>query len=284
MRRNEEIKSGYCMGRFLGEIVSNGIIHPDLQLSNIGFGQSGLVILDYADAEKIKIPDELSSHIIDRFSSSIFPLIDEFPDYTSKSSLITGFSARGGILADIILSNCRNSGFLSFEFLEQKPTYTNETYTPEQEINNQIVIGLIKEWCENDVDRLVGKNCDSLVKYGFSPERSSISSANRYYLDRHYYAFNYCMLPDDQLPSFYANTGCSAYKHDHKYRAYGLLKKALPMLTGKWAPMYKFCKTCLNSTIHMKKMNPEYKNFIDEHLDMNYYELSWILDDFDSLS
>lgn len=282
MNSKDEMKLAYRYGYFASRIITEGIIHPDLQVENIGFGKSGMVLIDFADAEKIRIPDELSVQTIDRLSASLFPLFDHFTDYRQKSYVRAGFSARGGVLADIIMSNCRNNGFTSFTFLEKEQPMS--VFHPEESLNNRTTMDLIQEWCECPVEEVTEKNLTNLFAYGDAPERNAISSSNRYYLDRLFYASSFLEIPDDQLPALLANAGCSAFQQNKKYRAYGLLKKVLPLLSGQWLPLKKICTNCFNRVVHMKKLTPEYKGIIDEYIDRDYFELTWLLDDLDSIS
>ncbi|MDE6789626.1 MAG: hypothetical protein K2J47_09970 [Ruminococcus sp.] len=283
MSSTDEMQFAYCYGDFAGKIITGGIIHPDLQMKNIGFGKRGMKLIDFADAVKIQIPDDLSIHNINRLSSSLYPLFDSFPTYKGKSSFRAGFSARGGTLADIILTNCRNDGFASFSFLEKKPTNIASDFCLEQLLWNVRTSEIIKEWCAIPVEDIFGKNITSLYSYEVSEERNSISPLNRYFLDRYFYSCSYLGIPDDQLPALYANAGCSAFKYDKSYRAYGLLKKAIPMLSGKWQPMKQVVVDCFNKTIHTEKLNPEYMALIDAYIDRDYFELIWILDDLDAI-
>lgn len=281
MSSTDEMKVAFHYGEFAGKIITKGIIHPDLQMENIGFSERGMLLNDFADAEKIQIPNDLSVHNINRLSASLYPLFDSFPTYKDKSSFIAGFSSRGGALADIILMNCLNDGLASFSFIEKKPTNITFNFCLEQRLGNGRTSEIIKEWCDSPVEDIVGKNITSLFFYGASEERNSISLSNRYYLDRYFYSCSYLRIPADQLPALYANAGCSAFKYDKSYRAYGLLKKAIPMLSGKWQPLKKIVADCFNKTIHMKKLNSEYMALIDAYIDKDYFELTWFIDDLD---
>lgn len=281
MKTDEIQKMTYYYGNFAATTMLHGIIQPDMKMSNIGISDWGMVFNDFAEAAKIKIPEKLTAETLRRLSRSILPLFDCFPDYKTKSYLRAGFIARGGLLADIILHECMKKDFGSLMFFEGSLNKPITDYDAIECINRPNIEQALREWRSFPTEKAVETNLYNIGVYGNSSERNNISAFNRYYLDRYFYNRSYMEIPDNQYPSLLANAGCSAFKHDRKYRAYGLLKKALPLLNGQWKPLSKICKTCFNTTVHMKKLNLEVRTFIDEHINMDYFELTWILDDFD---
>lgn len=262
--------SAYYYGDFAADIILNGFIHPDMKKSNIGFRDNKMKFIDFAEMTEIKIPEQLTAETLRRLSRTIFPLFDDFQDYKSKSCLRAGFTARGGILADIILRECMKMGFGSLMFLEDSINMPSANFDAIEYISRPNIEQALREWMDFSIKEAV----ETILH---SP------SFNKYYLERYYYNCSFMNIPDDKYPVFLAKAGLCAFKYGRKYRAYGLLKKALILLN--WMePLYKICKENLNATIHLKKLKPELKAFIDSHIDMDYFELTWILDDFDLVS
>ena len=87
MKTDAAQKLTFLYGSFAASTMLNGIVQPDMQISNIGFTERGMVFTDFAEATKILIPDDLSKETMRRLSRSILPLFDCFPNYESKSSL-----------------------------------------------------------------------------------------------------------------------------------------------------------------------------------------------------
>lgn len=284
MKTDEIQKMTYYYGNFAATTMLHGIIQPDMKISNIGITDWGMVFNDFAEATKIQIPEELTVDSLRRLSRSILPLFDCFPDFKSKSYLRAGFIARGGLLADIILRECMRKDFGSLMFFEGGSFTSSAELDAIEYISQPIIEQALSEWVVFPSEQTVETNIQCAQQYWETDAREQISSFNRYFLDRYFYYRIYMEIPAGEYPALLAKAGCSAFKYDRKYRAYGLLKKALPLLTGGWKPFYKECKKNYNNTIHMKKLNPEIKAFIDEHIDMDYYELTWILDDFDLMS
>lgn len=284
MKTNEEKNQAFWYGVFAAQSILDGIIQPDMKKSNIGVFEDRMVFIDYADATKIHIPEELTAETLRRLSRSILPLFDSFPDFESKSYLRAGFTARGGILTDIIMHKCMDSGFFSLMFFKDAVKTDISEYNAYGEVSLPLTEQLINEWISFPTEKTVESYLNCARQYWISAERERISSFNRYFLDRFFYSCNYMEIPAGEFPALFANAGCSAFKHNRKYRAYGLLQKAIPLLNGGWKSLLKICKKNLNETIHMKNLNPEIKAFIDDHIDMDYFELTWILDDFDLMS
>ncbi len=268
-------------GMFAGDILNDGIIHPDMQLSNIGYSKHGLAFTDFADIKIINIPEDLNQEILRQLSSAILSFFNEFDDITLKSYVRAGFVAQGGILADIIMQNCRNNGFSSFTYTEQKPS-VNIPFNAESHTRNPINIQRISEWKNYSLDKI--KRYETMDKYEKSAERQKISSYNQYYLDRLFYTTSYLNIHESNIPSLLFNAGISALKHEHSYRAYGLLTKAIPLLCGKWQPLKKITTEILMRLKHMCCLDNEFIKIIKENLDKDFVELTWILDDLDALN
>lgn len=274
----------YQYGEFAASTMISGVIHPDMQLSNIGWSNDAVMkFIDYADIIKIRIPEDLTTETLRRLSRSIFPLFDSFPDLKSKSYVRAGFIAEGGILADVILHECMKKGFGNFMFFEDGIVKMNEDYDVIKYIRTPVIEQAIREWKDFPVEKTL-KYLDNLDHYNKSTIRNKISPFNLYFLDRFYFIRSYMEIPDDQYPVLLVNAGLSAFMQNKKYRAYGLLKKAMLLLNGQNQPLFKNCKNYFNKTVHTKKLNPEMRSFIDNHIDLDYFELTWVLDDFDLMS
>lgn len=272
----------YLLGVFASDIIrKKEIIHPDMQLSNIGYSEHGLCFTDFADIKIINIPEDLNQNTIRQLSSAILSIFNEFDNAKAKSYIRAGFIANGGILSDIIMQNCRNNGFSSFTYTEQKPS-VNIPFNAESHTRNPINIQRISEWKNYSLDRI--RRYEMIEKYKNSSERKRISSYNQYYLDRLFYMHNYLNILESDIPLLLVNAGLSAFKYEHNYRAYGLLTKAMPLLCGKWQPLKKITTEILIQLKLMCRLDNEFIKSIKENLDKDFVELTWILDDLDALN
>lgn len=104
----------YNLGEFVADGMLNGIMHPDMQLVNIGQRDGQFIFIDFADIMQIDIPNCLSPNICEQLTQCLVPLIEDMKDSFSKLSCFRmGFIARGGVLGHAIFLSTINLGISS---------------------------------------------------------------------------------------------------------------------------------------------------------------------------
>lgn len=108
----------YIIGEFAAELMLKGHIQPDFKMENIGIDRNEcrLKFVDYADMFIRKIPDDLDENLLRQLTESLFSLVRSIDNYKYISSMRAGFTARGGVLADIIWLKLANKGFNSLSY------------------------------------------------------------------------------------------------------------------------------------------------------------------------
>lgn len=106
----------YIIGEFAAEQMLKGHIQPDFKMENIGIDKNRLEFVDYADMFIRKIPDDLDENLLRQLTESLFSLVRSIDNYKYISNMRAGFTARGGVLADIIWHNLANRGFTSLSY------------------------------------------------------------------------------------------------------------------------------------------------------------------------
>lgn len=270
-------------GEFVAKTMLDGIIHPDIQRTNIGVDNRGPRLLDLKLAKRILIPDELDSNRVRQMTEALFPLIDGTEDsFLNCSYLRIGFLTRGGILAKELFANAINNGFSSSSYIKHPKAISKyDASKLYGGLRNQI-----REWKELDLDSINLGRYPTLNMYEKSDIRASISEENKFYLDM-LYLMKACLLFKDkeELKIPYAitllNMAGISLKNCKPYTEYGLLKKCLKTYSGV-QQIEKMCKSRLFSILPTWDLNPDYIDFIDDVIDKyDLFEFLWILDDVD---
>ena len=85
MFKNETaVMAYYLKTYFLGEWVAltmlDGIVNPDMQMSNLGTRPGNpleFLFLDYPNAKKIAMPDDINEEEVRIFTEALYPLLDD---------------------------------------------------------------------------------------------------------------------------------------------------------------------------------------------------------------
>ena len=272
----------YIIGEFAAEQMLKGHIQPDFKIENIGIEEYDLVFVDYADMFVRKIPDVLDENLPRQLTESLFSLVRSIDNYKYISIMRAGFTARGGILADIIWHNMANRGFtsLSYNGILDKEL----DYSAIDELTLEITTKQIIQWKEINFNKVKIGTYHTLYAYSDSDLRKETSSISRFYLDRLYYSRCYNKLNEkdsDEDPILIMNMGMSAFRNNKKYSAFGLLSKCVDMSKNNFM-INKMCTNTLNKLRHTKRLSPALKNLILDYIDLELFELLWILDDVDA--
>lgn len=274
----------YKYGEFVAKVMLAGIIHPDMQRSNIGIDSTGeCKFCDYAEAEKIDMPKELNEDRVRQMTEALFPLIDGTEkSFLNCSYFRMGFVANGGILAKELFANATNNGFSSSLYV--KPPVIKKNYDASALCNT--LHNVISEWQKVDIKSLGLEKYKTLDEYNHSAERNGISFENRYFLDM-LYLTNACLVFKDrtEFKVPYANAlfnmALLAMIYNKPYTEYGLLKKCLKTHSGVHQ-IEEMCKGRVFSLMASWECNSECIDFIDEVIDKyDLFEILWILDDVD---
>ncbi len=297
---NESL-SYYRIGECVAHNMLNGIIHPDMQLSNIGDRQNGQVTFtDFADIRQIDIPDCLSADICEQLTLSLLPIIEDIKNsFSNISSFRMGFIARGGLLGHAIFLNTINLGISSSWYVKSRfiPSTYDFSFVCSDESK-----AFIKNWKEipfNQISILEFPPYDKIKK------QLRPTETNQYYLDILYCSLNYISslllangasfnagssikdIPNRPLilnSCSLTNTYCikkfafTALHYKHYYTAYGLLYKCLE---AKFTDE-KLTHECREKISYISKSIPitsRIHNFIMKNLNLDLFEFMWVLDD-----
>ena len=293
--------SYYNLGKFVAHNMLNGIIHPDMQLSNIGGMQDEqLAFTDFADIREVDIPDCLSADICEKLTLSLFPIIEDIKSsFSMISSFRMGFIAHGGLLGHAIFLNTINFGLSSSLYIKSRfiPSTYDSTFLFSDESKTSI-----RNWKEipfNQISILEFPSYDKMKK------QLRPTETNQYYLDNLYCNLNYISSlllangasfntgsPIKNIPNSslilkscnLTNTYCIkkfafvALHQKHYYTAYGLLYKCLE---SKFIDEKLTCE-CKEKISYIKDSIPitsRIHNFIMKNLALDLFEFMWILDD-----
>lgn len=297
----------YRLGEFIAHTMLNGIVHPDMQLNNIGYRKNDqFTFLDFSSIMQIDIPDCLSADICELLTQCLVPLIEDLKDSFSKmSSFRMGFMAMGGLLGHAIFSNTVTLGVTSLWYTKCEFSLSSYDLSflysdPESKL-------LITNWKNQLLDQITPLKYRSLSEYDHSKERSQILTANRHYLDMLYYSRGYTfwgnqlqtIFPHEDSPRrnnpvlacniFSFDLSCNFYIermaetalfNKNYYTAYGLFNRCLTA-THIVAEIKERSQDGLSSISKAVHMNSSVGDFIMENLSRDLFELMWILDDLD---
>lgn len=298
----------YKLGEFVAHNMLNGIVHPDMQLENIGLrpNTAQLYFKDFADITELRIPDCLSADVCEQLTISLVPIIEDIKNsFSNMSSFRMGFIAMGGLLGHAIFLNMINSGISSSWYIKCDSSISS--YDPSFLYSNPESKLLIRNWKEQPFEQINPLKYHSLIDYERSKERKRICNANLYYLDMLYYSRGYTYwgnLLQDIFPSdddieqnnpilayniFSADLSCNFYIermaktalcYKHYCTAYGLFNKCLTE-THIVDEIRKAAQNGLFSISQSVHISSSVCTFIMENLDQNLFELMWILDELD---
>lgn len=300
----------YRLGEFVAHNMLNGIIHPDMQLDNIGSGDNEpFIFKDFADTIQINIPDCLSADICDQLTQTLVPIIEDINDSFSKvSSFRMGFIALGGLLGRAIFFNTLNLGISSSWYTKNK--FSASSYNPSFLYSDADSKLQIRNWKKLPLNQIAVEEYHTLYEYEHSEVRSRISDANRYYLDILYYIRGYtwwgnCLqtiIPsEDSIEQsnpifaynvFSMNLSCNYYiermaktalYYKHYCTAYGLFNKCLSA-AHTVEEIRKASQDGLLSISKNTHISSSICAFIIENIDLELFEFLWILDDLDQNS
>ena len=273
-----------AIGTFVADTMMKGIIHPDMQLCNIGCrGNGQIAFCDFADADIIRLPDELDGENLRRLTESLFPLIDGIKDYHSLSYLRAGFISNGGILARSVFLNARNNGFSSLSFVcDESPELSYDA----SGIFN--AAPMIREWVSTELSAVTPKNYSTLASYNESDKRKGISPYNMYYLDQLYFFRSYMLFKshsealNDQIAVLMLNMAQSALCFNIPVTAYGISVKCLSSGSHiKSIP--EMCRNVMKKSTSEGNIPDHITAFVAECAECHdLYEFLWILDDLDN--
>lgn len=300
----------YKLGEFVAHTMLDGIIHPDMQLTNISWVLDGInikfVFNDPPDIKVICIPDCLSADICKKLSMSLISVIRDIKDSFSKLSCFRmGFIAYGGLLGHAIFFNTINNGISSSWYT--KRSFSTLSYDSSFLYTDAKSRLLIRNWKKQPFNQITPERYRVLSEYENSKERSHIPHTNRYYLDILYYSRGYtrwgnnlqAIFPNENDPNrnnpilgyniFSMNLSCNYYiermaetalHYKHYCTAYGLFNRCLSEIhtVDEIKKASQDGLSFISKSVHM---NSSVCAFIMENLDCELFELIWILDELD---
>ena len=274
----------YAIGDFAAETMLNGKIQPDFKIDNLGVDGSSIVFVDSPEVFSCCIPDELDNDLLRKITESIFSLLRSLHGYKDISSFRAGFTARGGLLADIVWNNLANKGFSSLSYTG---IYGNKLL---YDISNMPFTKTLKEyiseWKTIPFDIINIGNIPSLEAYLRSEIRTTRAQLSTYYLDFLYYIRRYIILQQhcpEQVPILILNMGLLAYQFGKTYSAFGLLSKCVE-ISRLDHDISKVCADKLHTLKQTELIAPEFENIILDNIDNDLFELIWLLNDLDTES
>lgn len=279
----------YLLGKFVASTMLKGIIHPDMQLPNIGDrDKDNFAFLDYADVKFCAIPDGLSDDTLRQLTQALFSATNNFLDYPESLAYFrAGFVAYGGLLGQCLFCNMTNYGFSILDYLDiGHAIFSFDSSFLYKYTQNK---DAIKEWKNIPFEKITISNYDCLEKYEQSAERKYISKSNRYYIDNLYLSRCYIELELKQsnhnipvlnhnIPSLIMSMGSTALRSKFYYIAYGLLRKCLS-LPDKTAEIISMCNLMLINILISIPLNTDITNLISNSLDLDLFCFLWLLCD-----
>ena len=274
----------FALGEFVAKAMLYGIIHPDMQLCNIGWDGQTFKFTDFADVRKISMPRDLTETTVRQLTESLYPLLDSITDeLTSKSYFRAGFTAAGGVLCHTIFSNTVNAGLSSFLYTSKKPVPVS--FDASKIYKDNAMTSAISEWKSLPLDKMALRYFNSLDAYNAAPDRLKASPFNMYYLDKLYFTRCYLGLShikaaSSQIPILVMNMAVSAQHFAMPYTAFGLFQKCL-FMNSIYSEVMDVCANGAKHIIDAVNLNPEIIAFIKDCIHLDLFELLWILDDLD---
>ena len=282
--------SAFVFGSNVAALILRGILHPDMQLSNFGTRENSeypgfldgfFICLDFAEAQKFNIPDDLDDNMIRRLTRSLFPIFQDLKTFSNISYFRAGFVSKCGYLGRELFSNACNSGFSSFAFLND---INNDSMT--FSYNPLLQPEIIREWVDFNVDDVSPLKYRSLIEYQRSPERHKISLRNMYYLDNLFFMRSYMVLSElkdeTSIIILILNIAMSSLSFNLPVTAYGLFKKCL-YLDPRMSEVRQACKDGVKRAMSSGKITNVTDTIISRYLDNDLFGFIWILDDLDRL-
>ena len=278
----------YKLGEFVGKIMVQGIIHPDMTKSNLPFDLKTFRyrFVDFAEIRKILIPEELDDNNIRCMTEALFPIIDRTDgSFYLCSSFRAGFIARAGILGWKIFANASLNGYTSSVYTKRKW----KGFEPSKMKMSSELVDSINRWKNIENDAITIKQFSSLQEYYDSEIRKSLPDKDKYYLDMLYLLRCVSVFLNEDnaepmLASAEMNMAFVAANYNMPYTEYGLLKKCLKSRLGV-KEIDEICKQRSIQILVSGNLDPEGIGFVDECADKyDLFELLWILNDEDSFA
>ena len=283
----------YFLGEWVALTMLEGIVNPDMQMSNLGTRQGNpleFLFLDYPNAKKIAMPDDINEQEVRIFTEALYPLLDDLSkDFKDVSYLRAGFIARGGILGNCLFDNTWNNDYSSFLFLDKQPMEINKKFDSEFIYEDKIYFDLIREWKKQDFDRITIKNFSRLEDFSTSEIRKNISRWNMYYLDCLYFSRVYVGLQmmgtlkpgvETALQALYLNWGYSSRAFNRPHTAMGMFCKCLG-IKDLDRQVKDFCHAGINDLSENGCLPKESIEYIESISELDVFSLQWILRDMD---
>ena len=298
MFKNETaVMAYYLKTYFLGEWVAltmlDGIVNPDMQMSNLGTRPGNpleFLFLDYPNAKKIAMPDDINEEEVRIFTEALYPLLDDLnKDFKNVSYLRAGFLARGGIWGNCLFDNTWNNDYSSFLFLDKQPMEINKKFDSEYIYEDKIYFDLIREWKKQDFDKITIKNFSRLEDFSTSETRKNISHWNMYYLDCLYFSRVYVGLQmmgtlkagiETALQVLYLNWGRASMAFNRPHTAMGMFYKCLS-IKDLDRQVKKFCYAGIHDISESGRLLKESIEYIKSISELDMFSLQWILRDMD---
>ena len=285
----DEKKASFDLGEFAANIMLQGILHPDMQLKNIGRSdpERKPVFIDYADVELYNIPEDLNDDLFHRFTEALSPLLGDFMNSFIKSSYFRmGFIARGGILAEAVFTNTVNKGYSCSQFVDTP-------YIPHFDSTNlwknDFLHTAILNWKEAPISNITIENFHYIDQYLISSERKTLSPINQYYLDFLYFSRLYIGMGfisdlEEYVPLLMIlilNWARASLARNLPYTSYGLFQKCLT-LKCNFPEVTERCQQGIRVLVKEEHINPNLISTIHGYLNRELFELLWILSDLEN--
>ena len=264
----EEEKGAFNLGRFAAEfLITKCAIQPDFQLANLGHKDGSLVFVDSADVKVFDLPKSLTTDVVRQIKESIFSLVDNFEsDFRFQSYIRAGFVSMAGLIGHIVYEDSRDNGYSSFLFLEKKLIALPHS------------LYRITKW--DDVKAVIGEWLSLFGKATYTNDQDIKLPLNHFYKDNMFFIDDLmsAIVEDNtqkQVATLLQMT-ISAFSFGLPYTAYGLALKINNSIC-----LEKERRLIDQVILQTQDVVEEYKDVLEKYLNLDVFELMWLLEDLD---
>ena len=279
---SERIKY-FRIGEFAAIMMIKGIIHPDMQETNLGIRNGIVVATDFANVKFFNFSEGIDSKVVKQLADALFPPIEKIlKDFTLMSSFRAGFIEIGGWLGKIVFDELENNGVNSFCYAPKDFDLLQEPI-----VDSTLIERNKKNYSDGEsviMNKLFNPDTGEMI-IGSLPEiTSSVCEDNKYYADQLIMLKACEDLDKAEIElSFWIvalHYACESVKRGYIYTGYGILRKILH-LCGRALPIIVRYHAIIEELLEGYDLRSDIMSYIEKCTEYNFLELLWIVNDID---